>query len=142
VNPGGIATFDGDMSAFRDRGGKFLTYHGRADEIIPSGISKRVYDLVARTLDTPSLDTFYRLFLVPGMGHCVGGPGAGAFGQLGGQNARNESSHNALLALVDWVEDGRAPETITGTAEEGAERVHCRYPMRSVWDGEQFGCEK
>ncbi|KAF7349303.1 Carboxylic ester hydrolase [Mycena sanguinolenta] len=31
INPGGIATFDGDLSAFRDRGGKFLTYHGRID---------------------------------------------------------------------------------------------------------------
>ncbi|KAF8211988.1 tannase and feruloyl esterase [Mycena galopus ATCC 62051] len=145
INPGGIATFDGNMSAFRDRGGKFLTYHGRADVIIPSGNSKRVYDLVAHTLNTPSrpIDAFYRLFLIPGMGHCFGGPGATAFGQLGGANVRNESSHNALLALVDWVESGGGtrPETITGTAEDGAERVHCRYPMRSVWDGEKFGCE-
>jgi feruloyl esterase len=106
--------------------------------VIPSGNSKRLYDLVARTLRTPSLDAFYRLFLVPGMGHCEGGPGAADIGQqLGGTNA---SSHNLLLALVDWVEGGGAPETIVGTAEDGAERVHCRYPMRSVWDGEEFGC--
>ncbi|KAF7336911.1 Carboxylic ester hydrolase [Mycena venus] len=143
VNPGGIATFEGDMSAFRDRGGKFLTYHGRVDSIIPSGNSKRVYDLVAHTLGMPSLDEFYRLFLVPGMAHCLGGPGASAFGQLvGSTNARNESSHNVLLALVEWVEAGRAPETITGIAEDGVERVHCRYPMRSVWDGAEFRCEQ
>ncbi|KAF7363672.1 Carboxylic ester hydrolase [Mycena sanguinolenta] len=146
VNPGGIATFEGNMSAFRDRGGKFLTYHGRADPIIASGNSKRMYTLLTDTLGTPSLDAFYRLFLVPGMAHCVGGPpGADAaykFGQLGGMNARNESSHNALLALVDWVEGGMEPENIIGTTEDGKERVHCRYPMRSVWDGEGFGCDK
>ncbi|KAJ7755290.1 tannase and feruloyl esterase [Mycena maculata] len=141
VNPGGIATFDGDLSAFRDRGGKFLTYHGRIDPLIPSGNSKRVYDLVARTLRTASLDAFYRLIMVPGMGHCAGGPGAASFGQREGTNARNVSSHNALLALVDWVEGGVAPEAITGTADDGTERVHCRYPIRSVWDGEKFGCE-
>ncbi|KAJ7917031.1 tannase and feruloyl esterase [Mycena leptocephala] len=138
VNPGGVATFEGNMSAFRDRGGKFISYHGRADPVIPSGNSKRLYDLIARTLRAPSLDAFYRLFLVPGMGHCDGGPGAADIGQqLGGTNA---SSHNLLLALVDWVEGGVAPETIVGTAEDGAERVHCRYPMRSIWDGEEFGC--
>ncbi|KAF7350350.1 Carboxylic ester hydrolase [Mycena venus] len=139
VNPGGIATFNGDLSAFRDRGGKFLTYHGR---LIASGNSKRVYDLVSRTLAMPSLDAFYRLFLIPGMGHCALGPGAWAFGQLGGtEGARNESSHNVLLALVDWVEGGVAPDTITGTAVDGTTRVHCRYPMRSVWNGTNFVCE-
>ncbi|KAJ7243166.1 tannase and feruloyl esterase [Mycena haematopus] len=142
VNAGGIATFDGDLSAFRDRGGKFLTYHGRIDGLIASGNSKRVYNLVARTLSMPSLDEFYRLFLVPGMEHCAKGPGAWAFGQLGGtQGARNESSHNLLLALVDWVEGDVAPDTITGTAADGSTRVHCRYPMRSVWNGSAYGCE-
>jgi len=56
--------------------------------------------------------------------------------------ARNESSHNLLLALVDWVENGVAPDTITGTAADGATRVHCRYPVRSVWNGSAFGCEE
>ncbi|KAJ7755306.1 tannase and feruloyl esterase [Mycena maculata] len=141
VNPGGIATFEGDLSGFRDRGGKLISYHGRMDPVIPSGNSKRVYDLVARTLRMPSLDDFYRTFLVPGMGHCKGGPGAASFGQLEGTTTKNLSSHNILLALVDWVEGGVAPDTIVGTAPDGKERTHCRYPMRSVWDGENFGCE-
>ncbi|KAJ7498226.1 tannase and feruloyl esterase [Mycena galericulata] len=150
VNPGGIATFDGDMSAFRDRGGKFLTYHGRIDPLIPSGNSKRIYDLTARTLAMPTLDAFYRLFLVPGMDHCAGGPPSAAsqFGQLapkriggaptstlqGSTSTQNDTRHNILLALVDWVEGGdeRAPESIVGTAADGGERVHCRYPMRSL----------
>ncbi|KAJ7637197.1 tannase and feruloyl esterase [Roridomyces roridus] len=141
ANPYGIKTFDGDMSAFRDRGGKFLTYHGRIDPQIPSGNSKRMYDLVSRTLGMPSLDEFYRLFLVPGMGHCAGGPGAADFGQPGvASNKFNASSHNVLLAIVDWVEAGVAPDNITGTAADGSVRVHCRYPKKSVWDGEKYGC--
>ncbi|KAJ6590690.1 tannase and feruloyl esterase [Mycena vulgaris] len=141
VNRGGISTFDGDFSAFRDRGGKFLAYHGRMDALIPAGNSKRLYDLIARTLGARSLDAFYRLFLVPGMGHCSGGPGSDRFGQRGGTNgALNASTHNLLLALVDWVEGGVAPDTITGTGEDGATREHCRYPWRSVWDGSAFRC--
>ncbi|KAJ7027959.1 tannase and feruloyl esterase [Mycena alexandri] len=142
INPGGIATWNGNLSAFRDRGGKFLTFHGRADPLIPSGNSKRMYDLLAYTLRAPaaSLDAFYRLFLVPGMGHCLGGPGATRFGQyFRGSNAVNASSHNILLALVDWVEGGVAPDTVIGTAEQGgATRAHCRYPQESVWNGREF----
>ncbi|KAJ6479361.1 tannase and feruloyl esterase [Mycena vulgaris] len=142
INPGGIATFDGDMSAFRNRGGKFLTYHGQRDPLIPSTNSKRVYDLISHTLAQPSLDDFYRLFLIPGMGHCFGGLGAPSFGQgiFPGSNVVNASSHNVLLALVDWVEGGVAPDTIIGSGANGTIRTHCRYPMRSVFDGKTFIC--
>ncbi|KAJ7059797.1 tannase and feruloyl esterase [Mycena amicta] len=146
INPGGISTFDGDLSAFREHGGKFLTYHGRMDPLIASGNSKRYYDLVAESIGTP--DDFYRLFLVPGMGHCAGGPGAVNFGQLGGTAppvSRNDSEHNILLALVEWVEGGIAPETIVGSSGGGdgrETRRHCRYPAaKSVWDGSVFYCE-
>lgn len=33
INPGGIATWNGDFSAFHDRGGKIVAYHGRGDEV-------------------------------------------------------------------------------------------------------------
>ncbi|KAF8072292.1 tannase and feruloyl esterase [Lyophyllum atratum] len=142
INPGGISTFNGDFSAFERRGGKFLTYHGRRDEWILSGNSKRLYNLISETLGMPSLDSFYRLFLVPGMNHCFGGPGACVFGQYGSEtNVVNASSHNVLLAMVDWVEKGVAPETIIGTGLDGAEREHCRYPQRSVWNGTAFRCK-
>ncbi|KAG6915591.1 hypothetical protein DXG01_010827 [Tephrocybe rancida] len=141
INPGGIATFSGDLSAFETRGGKFLTYHGRRDQLIPSGNSKRMYNLISETLAMPSLDTFYRLFLIPGMNHCAGGPGATAFGQGGlTSNVVNASSHNVLLAMVDWVEEGVAPDVIIGTGSTGQTRTHCRYPQRSVWNGSAFIC--
>ncbi|KAJ7867845.1 tannase and feruloyl esterase [Mycena leptocephala] len=139
INPGGIATFDGDMSAFRARGGKFLTYHGRRDPV-PG------YDLISHTMSLPLLDDFYRLFLIPGMGHCSGGLGPTSFGQgtAPGSNVVNASSHNILLALVDWVEGGIAPATIIGSAANGngTQRTHCRYPMRSVFNGTAFVCVK
>ncbi|KAJ7159984.1 tannase and feruloyl esterase [Mycena crocata] len=140
VNGGGVSTFDGQLTAFRDRGGKFLSYHGRADPVIPSGSSKRLYDLISRTMAMPSLDPFYRLFLVPGMDHCAGGLGASNFGQLPGTAALNASSHNVVLAMVDWVENGVAPDSMTGTSGSGATRVHCRYPTRSMWNGGEFVC--
>ncbi|KAJ7076583.1 tannase and feruloyl esterase [Mycena belliarum] len=142
INPGGISTFDGHLEAFRARGGKFLTYHGRRDPLISSTNSKRMYELIASTLGTPSLDDFYRLFLIPGMGHCSGGLGPTAFGQgtAPGLNVVNASSHNILLALVDWVENGAAPATVVGSGANGTERTFCRFPMQSVFNGTPFVC--
>ncbi|KAJ7778149.1 tannase and feruloyl esterase [Mycena metata] len=147
INPGGVATFDGDMSAFREKGGKFITYHGRRDPLISSTNSKRVYDLISHTLSLPppQMDDFYRLFLIPGMGHCFGGLGPTNFGQgidPATEGVKNDTAHNILLALVDWVEGGAAPATIIGSDGSGAERTHCRYPMRSVWPGTVWVCEE
>jgi hypothetical protein len=78
------------------------------------------------------------------MGHCFGGLGHTSFGQgnIPGTNAVNDSAHNILLALVDWVEDGVAPATIIGSDGNGTERTHCMYPMRSVFNGTGFVCEE
>jgi hypothetical protein len=107
-----------------------------------------MYDLISTTmnLDPSYIDPFYRLFLVPGMSHCLGGPGATHFGQYGlisTSAQRNDSEHNVLLALVDWVEQGNAPEFLVGTSDNGTvERAHCKYPAKSVWDqkGQKWLC--
>lgn len=111
-------------------------------QLIPAGNSKRLYDLVSRTLEMPSLDPFYRLFLVPGLNHCVRGVGAVNIGQHGlASPSLTAPTHNVLTALVDWVERGVAPDTITGISEDGLkERVHCRYPQKSVWSGTEYAC--
>lgn len=79
----------------------------------------------------------------------MGGPGAWAFGQGGSvSNVVNASSHNILLALVDWIEGGNAPPDIIGSipgaapgSSPNAERTHCRYPQRSMFNGTTFVCE-
>ncbi|GJJ14834.1 hypothetical protein Clacol_009102 [Clathrus columnatus] len=145
INPGDINTWDGYMETFRARGGKILTYHGRQDQLISSDNSLQFYNLVSSTLLSPNLDDFLRLFLIPGMGHCSGGPGAWAFGQSGiVSNVVNASTHNILLALVDWVENEKAPADIIGSvpgSTPNIERTHCRYPQRSVFDGSNFICD-
>lgn len=90
-------------------------------------------------------------------GHCVGGDGAHNIGQRASDVAGYDAQHNILQALIEWVEDGRAPDTITGTRYIDSvsrsrpkqdcnadmclknnhalgvdyERRHCRYPYRN-----------
>ena len=92
------------------------------------------------------MDTFYRLFMVPGMGHCVGGPGAWKFGQ-GAVKGRdtdgiNKTDHSAMLSIVDWVEGGNPPSAIFGTDDHGAEIKHCMWPRTTThWTGKEWACE-
>ena len=83
------------------------------------------------------LDTFYRFFRISGMFHCNSGPGAWVLGQGGGAPSEGigfKPESNVLAALVQWVEDGVAPETIEGTkfvddvVKSGVSftRRHCR----------------
>lgn len=145
-NPYNIMTWEGDLSGARDRGSKILHYHGQEDAIITSYNSPRYYEHVAGTmgLDPPQLDEFYRLFRISGMGHCYGGPGASSIGQRIDYSATLDPEGNVLTAVVRWVEEGVAPDTILGTAyvnqtkdsgEVAFQRRHCRYPLRNVYSG-------
>lgn len=84
-----------------------------------------------------ALDVFFRLFRIPGMFHCNSGPGAWVLGQGGGAPATGIAfvpEQNVLAALVAWVEEGKAPETIGGVKfvddivgrGVAIERRHCR----------------
>jgi hypothetical protein len=59
--------------------------------------------------------SFFRLFLAPGMGHCSGGPGPNAFGQLGGTPVATDAQHDLLQALVHWVTTGEPPAQVVAT---------------------------
>ena len=62
------------------------------------------------------IQSFYRLFMVPGMGHCSGGPGPNAFGQTLGLPGQSSSPQDDILsALEQWVEKDAAPQTIVAT---------------------------
>ncbi|KAI1457877.1 tannase and feruloyl esterase [Annulohypoxylon moriforme] len=149
VNPGQVNADDTDLSSFHRRGGKIISYHGRNDETVTSALSEQFFAGVQSALNLTLEEThdFYRLFFLPGMHHCSGGLGAWSIG-----NAQKypydkrllDSKHNALIALVEWVERGTAPETLVGTKYENdsvggniiAQRTYCPYPMVSKWNGD------
>ncbi|KAI1473803.1 tannase and feruloyl esterase [Daldinia eschscholtzii] len=148
INPGQVNAAEKDLSSFYRKGGKIISYHGRNDETVTSALSEQFFTGVQTALNVTLQDmhSFYRLFFLPGMHHCSGGPGAWSIG-----NAQKypydkkllDSKHNALIALVSWVENGTTPETIVGTKYENdviggnitAQRKYCPYPLVSRWDG-------
>lgn len=115
-----------DIHAFQAHGGKLIQYHGWADPDISPLNSINYFDSVQEKLgDTKS---FYRLFMVPGMFHCNGGPGPNSF--------------DTLSALEQWVEQGKAPDRIVakgGTMPDGTRpdrtRPLCPYPQTAKWSG-------
>lgn len=144
-NAGDTNTWQGDLSAFQNKGGKLITYHGQADPEVSSTISPLYYDHVSRAMNLPStaLDNFYRFFRISGMGHCGTGPGATFIGNTAAALASLDPSENVLTAMVRWIEEGVAPETTTGTKfvndtpalGVAFKRAHCRYPFRNVYVG-------
>ena len=68
---------------------------------------------------------FSRLYLVPGMGHCAGGP-------------ETLDSFDALSAMVQWVEKGVAPDSLTATGRSfpGRSRPLCAYPFHAHYKGQ------
>jgi feruloyl esterase len=143
---GNVSSYSGDLSGFRAAGGKLITYHGMADPLVSAGNSQRYYLKVARTmgLDNVGLDEFYRYFRISGMAHCgVGGiSGAGAW-MFGQSLASRIAPNNIIDDLQRWVENGTAPEAITGTKfwyDQQAsgiqfQRPHCRFPYRTTFAG-------
>lgn len=152
INPGGMNAYDpAGMRLFQESGGKVLQYHGYADPLIPSLNAPAFYDLVhgyySDNKITERVEDFYRLFMVPGMGHCNGGVGAWVLdgaGQGGVVPAEVDKEHSMLWSLVEWVEGtGSAPEKVVGTkfASDtvglGVDftRPMCRWPVVARYDG-------
>ncbi|KAH8100926.1 feruloyl esterase-like protein [Cristinia sonorae] len=131
--------------------GKIIHYVGWAENFISAGGSVHYYETVHSWMKShggADMDTFYRLFPVPGMEHCMGGFGPISFGgssQAGsGYPAlKNDPEHDILAAMVHWVENDVAPETIIGTAyknntvAEGVAftRPICKYPATAIYQG-------
>lgn len=118
-----IGTSDPDLTGFRWAGGKLLTFVGTADQLIPPGGTLAYRDRVERRMGgADRVNDFYRLFLAPGVEHCGGGAGP--------------APTNALGALVDWVEHGRAPATLPAATADGSRtRDLCAYPRVSRYRG-------
>ncbi len=116
---------DPDLSAFKQRGGKMITYFGWADPALNPMMGVNYYEDVRETMGIEETEDFYRLFMVPGMFHCRAGYGPDTF--------------DALTPLIEWVENGQAPDQILasqmqdGTATRT--RPLCPYPQVAVHDG-------
>ena len=122
-----IATDNPDLSAFRDRGGRIVMWHGQSDQLIYPGGSIDYYNRVAKQMGgAAKAGEFFRFFLAPGVAHCGGGPGPAPTGQL--------------AALIDWVENGKAPETLPAIRRDASgavvrSRPLCQYPLVARYKG-------
>ncbi|QRV75223.1 carbohydrate esterase family 1 protein [Ceratobasidium sp. AG-Ba] len=151
TNPGRYNAANPNLKPFFRRGGKVLEFHGLSDGVIPTFSSVQYYDKV-RTYTNSSLSKDYRLFHIPGMRHCGGGSGADGFGRPqqaedyaggAGQSPIFDRKHDSILALMEWVERGNAPDSIVGARyvnrnkTQGVEltRLFCPYPQEGKYIG-------
>jgi hypothetical protein len=133
---------DANLKAFQARGGKLIVYHGWSDAAIPPLNAISYYDNVTKAMGESAVGSFARLYMLPGVQHCAGGPGANYFGQSGVLKA-GDAQHDVFTALVDWVEQGSAPGAIVATKytkddpAKGVEmtRPVCPYPQSAKYDG-------
>jgi feruloyl esterase len=119
---------DATLGEFRTRGGKLLIFHGTADPIFSALESIDYYQRLTRNNGgAESTARWARLFLVPGMNHCAGGPATDSFDGLG--------------AIVNWVEKGDAPARIEASGRSGDSslagrtRPLCPYPSYARYRG-------
>jgi hypothetical protein len=130
---------DPDLRRFHQRGGKLILYHGWNDPGISPLNTINYYEAVLHSAGPQTAQNFVRLYMVPGMQHCVGGPGATFFGQLGTTTAKGPE-HGIYTALEDWVEKGAAPGEIVATKYDDAKkaimtRPLCPYPELPKYKG-------
>jgi feruloyl esterase len=111
------------LHAFLQQGRKIILYHGFSDDQASPYRSIAFYKaLVAREHGYASLQNHARLFMVPGMGHCTGGPGPNSF--------------DTLKALDDWVTKDLAPEAIVATTGAGGRTMPlCKFPEEARYIG-------
>ena len=129
-----------DISAFKARKGKAIVYQGWADPVVnPQDTINYVEQVKTKQGTQAELDTFFRLFLVPGMGHCSGGSGTSNFGNQGGPSPVVSAERDVLMSLDRWVEQGVAPDQIVASrVVQGATvrtRPLCPYPKKAVYKG-------
>ncbi|MGC2618963.1 MAG: tannase/feruloyl esterase family alpha/beta hydrolase [Acidobacteriaceae bacterium] len=135
-----VDSTDPDLRPFIRHGGKLILYHGWSDAAIPPTSTIAYYQAVRSAIGAKIEDSAVRLFMVPGMQHCGGGPGPNHFGQDGFVLPSGDAQHNIHLALEAWVEKGTAPQTIIATKYDAAHkpvmtRPLCAWPQIATYKG-------
>lgn len=114
-----------DLSTFRKHGGKLIITYGWADTILQPMMGVDYYEQ-AVAKNGPRTKEFVRLFMAPGMGHCGGGIGP--------------DRHDAMTAMVDWVEKGKAPDSMVASRVVNSQVVRtrplCPYPQVARYSGQ------
>ena len=121
-----LSPLDPDLRPFRKYGGKLIAYHGWSDPGISAAGTVAYFDAMTTIVGgRKPADEFARLFMVPGMHHCGGGPGPNSF--------------DMLPALEAWVEKGVAPaQVIASRITDGkVERTRplCPHPQVATYKG-------
>jgi feruloyl esterase len=114
-----------NLSSFSGKGGKLIFYHGMSDPWFSPLDTLGYYEKMSR--DNAGLDkvkNWSRLFLVPGMGHCQGG-------------TATVDGFDMLSAIVDWVEKGKAPDSVVAKSRTAPARSRplCAYPAYAQYNG-------
>ena len=112
------------LDAYLSSGHKLLLSHGWADGLIPPANTVAFYTALVDHIGKRKAGKATRLFMIPGMGHCSGGPGPSVVDTLG--------------TLDHWVDSGQAPDRIIASNPPGAvarTRPLCRYPQVARYSG-------
>lgn len=109
-----------DLGPFQRRGGKLLLWHGWNDEHISAAATLNYYRAMETTMGRSTVDSFARLYLLPGVAHCGGGEGP--------------DSVDLLTPMMGWVERGSAPyRLVTAKLTDGVTvRSRPVYPYPKV----------
>jgi feruloyl esterase len=134
---------------FAEHGHKILAYAGMNDFPMPKMVKYQEM-LIAdhekggktRAQAIAEVNKFHRLFLLPGMEHCAGGPGPNTFFTPPDDDP-SKGTVDAYTALENWVEKGVPPRSIVAYKYKGDDpkkgvqmsRPICVYPLQAKWSG-------
>jgi feruloyl esterase len=143
ISPNPIPNMGGFEPLYR-KGGKIIQHHGWSDALVSAfGGSSQFYESVMKIMGPKRTKSFYKLYMVPGAGHCGGGIGY------------YQTWNDGFGALVDWVENGKEPGVLIGTRAANTDpywpaartRPICPYPevarysgTGSIDEAENFTC--